>query len=108
MINVSLISLDDLASYVNRSNPQRPRQIAPIKVEGTDYYIPDHNTMALSGLTRANGVFYTNWLIAARRLLLSRIAARSSPAVASPPLREASCRTSAVSAPSPTPMVIST
>ena len=59
--NVSLISLDDLASYVNRSNPQRPRQIAPIKVEGTDYYIPDHNTMALSGLTRANGVFYTNW-----------------------------------------------
>jgi len=59
--NVSLISLDDLASYVNRSNPQRPRQTAPIKVEGTDYYIPDHNTMALSGLTRANGVFYTNW-----------------------------------------------
>ena len=59
--NVSLISLDDLGSYVNRSNPQRPRQTAPIKVEGTDYYIPDHNTMALSGLTRANGVFYTNW-----------------------------------------------
>ena len=59
--NVSLFTLDQLNRYLDRSNPAQPRQTTPIQIDGTNYYIPDHNTLALAGITRSNAVFYSNW-----------------------------------------------
>lgn len=59
--NVSLFTLDQLSRYLDRSNPAQPRQTTPIQIDGTNYYIPDHNTLALAGITRSNAVFYSNW-----------------------------------------------
>ena len=59
--NVSLFTLDQLNRYLDRSNPAQPRQTTPIQIDGTNYYIPDHNTLALAGITRSNAVFYRNW-----------------------------------------------
>ena len=59
--NVSLFTLDQLSRYLDRSNPAQPRQTTPIQIDGTNYYIPDHNTLALAGITRSNAVFYRNW-----------------------------------------------
>ena len=58
--NVSLFTLDQLSRYLDRSNPAQPRQTTPIQIDGTNYYIPDHNTLALAGITRSNAVFYSN------------------------------------------------